>query len=34
MDAFTLLLLLLGFGSGATPSEAVDPGRGGKPIGG
>lgn len=34
MDALTLLLLLLGFGSGATTSDAGDPERGGKPIGG
>jgi len=34
MDALTLLLLLLGLGSGATTLEADDPERGGKPIGG
>jgi hypothetical protein len=34
MDALALLLLLLGLGSGATTSEADDPERGSKPIGG
>jgi hypothetical protein len=34
MDALTLLLLLLGFGSGVTTPEADDPERGSKPIGG
>jgi hypothetical protein len=34
MDALTLLLLLLGFGSVVTPLEADDPERGGKPVGG
>jgi hypothetical protein len=39
MDALTLLLLLLGLGSGATTCDADDqgsddPGRGGKPVGG
>jgi hypothetical protein len=34
MDALTLLLLLLGLGSDATTSDAGDPDRGQKPIGG
>jgi hypothetical protein len=34
MDALTLLLLLLGFFAGATTTEADDPERGSKPIGG
>jgi hypothetical protein len=33
MDALTLLLLLLGIGSGATTCDAEDPERGTKPIG-
>lgn len=34
MDAFTLLLMLLGLGSGATTCDEGDPERGTRPVGG